>query len=160
MQNNPAILVLMPVNEKFIDVFETFMNEEQKVKIRANSVRQYTEGIVDLLLKDKILPFLTAKEKYSDINWKRKIGFIKDYYDVEIADKIRNISKIGGEGSHFNGQVDEQDLQVIINQAMHIVEDIFVKYFCSHGHRFGDENIFTIFSMLPLHNRIYIRKCI
>lgn len=32
--------ILMPINEKFIEVFEVFMDDEQKSKIRANSVRQ------------------------------------------------------------------------------------------------------------------------
>lgn len=50
--------MLMPVHPQFMDVFETFMNEEQKSKIRANNVRQYIEGIIDLLLKDKINPHL------------------------------------------------------------------------------------------------------
>ena len=48
--------ILMPVHPQFMDVFETFMNEEQKSKIRANNVRQYIEGIIDLLLKDKVTP--------------------------------------------------------------------------------------------------------
>ena len=47
--------VLMPINEKFIEVFEVFMDTNQRTKIRANNVRQYTEGIVDLILKDKIV---------------------------------------------------------------------------------------------------------
>lgn len=158
MQNNmeKENLVLMPVNAKFIDVFETFMNDEQKAKIRANGVRQYVEGIIDLLLKDKILPFLKPTEDYSGINWGRKIEIIKKHYDESIAQKIQQIFRIGGDGSHFNGQVSDEDLQEIINQATHIVEDMFVKYFLTPEHKFGCENIFTIFSMLPLHNRIYI----
>ena len=40
---------LMPINQTFLDVFDTFMNTEQRNKIRANNVRQYTEGIIDLL---------------------------------------------------------------------------------------------------------------
>lgn len=148
--------ILMPINEKFIEVFEIFMNDEQKLKIRANNVRQYVEGIVDLLLKDKILPQLKSSETYKDVNWKRKINIIREYYDKDISENIQNIFKIGGEGSHFNGKVSENELLEIIEQASHIVEDIFVKYFLNSQHRFGTENIFTIFSMLPLQNRIYI----
>ena len=61
--------ILMPINENFLDVFDTFMNEEQKTKIRANSVRQYAEGIIDLLLKDKIKATLKSNETYEGINW-------------------------------------------------------------------------------------------
>lgn len=50
----------------------------------------------------------------------------------------------------------EEELQLIIEKAIHIVENIFVKYFLTPEHKFGSENIYTIFSMLPLRHRIYI----
>ncbi|MDB3084216.1 hypothetical protein C4097_06530 [Clostridioides difficile] len=147
---------LMPVNECFVDVFEVFMNDNMKTKIRANNIRQYIEGIIDLLLKDKIVVVLKPTEDYRNINWSRKIKIIKENYDKSIGEDIQEIFKIGGDGSHFNGKVEDDDLNKIINKATHIVEDIFVKYFLEPEHKFGNENIFTIFSMLPLHNRIYI----
>lgn len=148
--------VLMPVNQDFLDVFDIFMDEEQKTKIRANNVRQYAEGIVDLLLKDKIKATLKTNELYEGINWGRKIKILKENYDEEIANDIQEIFKIGGDGSHFNGKVKEEELQLIIEKAIHIVENIFVKYFLAPEHKFGSENIYTIFSMLPLRHRIYI----
>lgn len=148
--------VLMPVNQDFLDVFDIFMDEEQKTKIRANNVRQYAEGIVDLLLKDKIKATLKPNELYEGINWGRKIKILKENYDEEIANDIQEIFKIGGDGSHFNGKVKEEELQLIIEKAIHIVENIFVKYFLTPEHKFGSENIYTIFSMLPLRHRIYI----
>ena len=119
--------MLMPVHPQFMDVFETFMNEEQKSKIRANNVRQYIEGIIDLLLKDKINPHLKPTEPYEGINWKRKLKIIREHYDAGIADKIQFIFKVGGDGSHFSGQVADDDLRKIIEQASHIVEDIFIE---------------------------------
>ena len=148
--------VLMPVNQDFLDVFDIFMDEEQKTKIRANNVRQYVEGIVDLLLKDKIKATLKPNELYEGINWGRKIKILKENYDEEIANDIQDIFKIEGDGSHFNGKVKEEELQLIIEKAIHIVENIFVKYFLAPKHKFGSENIYTIFSMLPLRHRIYI----
>ena len=148
--------VLMPVNQDFLDVFDIFMDEEQKTKIRANNVRQYVEGIVDLLLKDKIKATLKPNELYEGINWGRKIKILKENYDEEIANDIQDIFKIGGDGSHFNGKVKEEELQLIIEKAIHIVENIFVKYFLAPEHKFGSENIYTIFSMLPLRHSIYI----
>lgn len=148
--------VLMPVNQDFLDVFDIFMDEEQKIKIRANNVRQYAEGIVDLLLKDKIKANLKPNELYEGINWGRKIKILKEKYDEEIANEIQEIFKIGGDGSHFKGKVKEEELQLIIEKAIHIVEHIFVKYFLTPEHKFGSENIYTIFSMLPLRHRIYI----
>lgn len=148
--------ILMPINENFIEVFEVFMDNNQRTKIRANNVRQYIEGIVDLILKDKIVPTLKPNEKYEGINWGRKIKILEENYDVQIANNIQEIFRIGGDGSHFNGVVKDDELQTIINKAIHIVEDIFVIYFLEPEHKFGSENIFTIFSMLPLKHRIYI----
>lgn len=155
-QNDFMSNVLMPINENFIDVFDTFMDENQKTKIRANNVRQYIEGIVDLLLREKIIATLKPNEVYEGVNWGRKINIIKDKYDEDIGKSIQDIFRIGGDGSHFNGQVNDDDLGSIISKAVHIVEDIFVLYFLEPEHQFGKENIYTIFSMLPLHNRIYI----
>lgn len=149
-------LALIPINQDFIDVFETFMDDNQKVKIRANNVRQYVEGIIDLLLKDKIVAVLKPNENYDGVNWKRKIKIITENYDENIGKNIQEIFRVGGGGSHFKGKVNDDDLNDIINRAIHIVEDIFVEYFLDPKHKFGSENIFTIFSMLPLHNRIYI----
>lgn len=148
--------ILMPINKDFVEVFEIFMDDNQKEKIRANNVRQYIEGIIDLLLKDKILSALKPNELYEGINWGRKIKIIKENYDSQIAEKIQEIFRIGGDGSHFRGKVSDEDLQSIIDMAIHIVEDIFVNYFLVPEHEFGRENIFTIFSMLPLKHRIYI----
>jgi hypothetical protein len=154
MENKNSIL--MPINQNFLEVFEVFMDENQKNKIRANNVRQYIEGIIDLLLKKIIQQHLKANEPYEGVNWSRKLKIIKENYDENIAEKFQEIFRIGGDGSHFNGSVSNQELQKIISQAIHIVEDIFVKYFLIPEHQFGSENIYTIFSMLPLNNRIYI----
>ena len=112
--------------------------------------------IIDLLLKDKIIAGLRPNEVYEGVNWGRKIKIIIENYDKKIGENIQEIFRIGGEGSHFNGKVSDEELQKIINSAIHIVEDIFVKYFLEPEHNFGKENIFTIFSMLPLCHRIYI----
>lgn len=148
--------ILMPINQNFIEVFEVFMDENQKTKIRANNVRQYIEGVIDLLLKKVIEQHLKENELYEGVNWSRKLKIIKEKYDENIAEKFQEIFRIGGDGSHFNGSVSDQELKKIISQAIHIIEDIFVKYFLNPKHRFGSENIYAIFSMLPLNNRIYI----
>ena len=148
--------ILMPINEDFLEVFDTFMDNDQKNKIRANNVRQYVEGIIDLLLRDEITFFLGENENYSNLSWKRKLKIIEEKYDKNIALNIQYIFKIGGNGSHFSGKVENNELKKIINSAIHIVEDIFVKYFLKPEHKFGTENIYTVFSMLPLKHRIYI----
>ena len=93
--------ILMPINKDFLEVFEIFMDDNQKEKIRANNVRQYVEGIIDLLLKDKILPVLKQNELYEGVNWKRKIKIIQENYDRQIAEKIQKIFRIGGRWFSF-----------------------------------------------------------
>ena len=152
-----GINMLMPVNEKFLEVFEIFMDDRQKNKIRANNMRQYMEGLIDLLLKDKIIKKLKDNECYESLNWKRKLKYIKEY-DEKIGNNIAYIFKVGGGGSHFNGTVDTDELKTCIKIVTHIVEDIFVKYFCEKEHIFGTEEVLRVFSMLPLKHRIYIME--
>lgn len=147
--------ILMPINQDFVEVFGIFMDEGQFNKVRAQNVRQYIEGIIDLLLKDKIIPLMKEKERYEGLTQKKILAYI-DIYDSNISNKIRKIFEIGGKASHFKNKITQEELSGIIELAIHIVEDIFVKYFCEPEHRFGSENVYTIFSMLPLKNRIYI----
>lgn len=149
--------ILMPVNEKFLEVFGIFMDDGQKNKIRANNVRQYMEGLIDLLLKDKIMKKVKANECYGSLNWKRKLKYIKEY-DEKIGNNIAYIFKVGGDGSHFNGTVEPEELNTCIKIVTHIVEDIFVNYFCEEEHVFGTEDVLRVFSMLPLKHRIYIME--
>lgn len=148
--------ILMPANEKFFESVEVFFSQAQKIKIRANNVRQYVEGIIDLLLKDKIISAMGKKDDYNGLSMKKKLKILEGHYDKKITQDIRKVFEVGGKGSHFSGKVEPDELNEILHIAIHIVEEIFVKYFTEPEHRFGTENIFTIFSMLPLKHRIYI----
>ena len=77
--------ILMPINQNFIEVFEIFMDENQKNKIRANNVRQYIEEIIDLLLRKTIQQHLKENELYEGVNWSRKLKIIKENYDENIV---------------------------------------------------------------------------
>ena len=147
--------VLMPINKDFIEVFRAFMNEEQINKIRAQNVRQYIDGIIDLLLKDKITPLLSDDESFDMLSHEQLISYIQEY-DEEISAKISKVYEVGENASQFKNKISDEELNQVIEIAIHIVEDIFVKYFSDPIHEFGKENIFTLFSMLPLKNRIYI----
>lgn len=153
--------VLMPVNEQFVEVFKYFMDNNQRNKVRANNVRQYAEGIIDFLLADKIKKYITENpniknREYKNLAWDKKLYYLEKGYDKDIVNKLRKIFEVGAKGSHFNGEVNDEELKSIIEYVIHIVEDIFVSYFKSDEHKFGSENIYTIFSMLPLKHRIYI----
>lgn len=147
--------VLIPINPKFHEIFDDYMNVDLRKKLRAHTVREYTEGIINLLLHDVIALQLKENESFNSLNWKRKLNYI-DNYNAEIGSKLRKIFEIGGGGSHYSGSIQDDDLNNIITLAIHLVEDIFVDYFSKPEHTFGSENIYTFFSMLPLKNRIYI----
>lgn len=147
--------VLMPTNKDFTDAFKAFMNEDQINKIRAQNVSQYIEGIIDLLLKDKIELLLSDDESFDMLSHEQLISYIQEY-DEEISVKIRKVFEIGENASRFKNKISDEELNQVIEIAIHIVEDIFVNYFSNPIHEFGKENIFTLFSMLPLKNRIYI----
>lgn len=158
---------LIPANEKYIEYFKEFMSDDFSTKIRikqkANTARQYAEGIMDLLLyKTKIEPYLTEKQKQRFSNPEKRnrsecIEILSKNYSKDIADKFKVIFQdIGNAGSHFSGEVSYDQLQNQRNSLKTIIEDIFVQYFLDANHKFGTENIFTIFSMLSLDSRIYI----
>ena len=147
--------ILMPINKDFTEVFSVFMNEEQLSKIRVQNVHQYIEGIIDLLLKDKIVPLLRVGESFDTLSSEQLISYIQKY-DEEISVKISKVFEIGENASRFKNKISDEELNQVIEIAIHIVEDVFVSYFSNPLHEFGKENIFTVFSMLPLKNRIYI----
>jgi hypothetical protein len=134
-----------------------------RIKNKANTARQYAEGIMDLLLYDtKIYPHLTEKEKIKYIDPEKRnrtkcIDILEKYYSLEIASKLKIIFKdLGNTGSHFSGEVQIEQLKEQRNLLCRIIEDVFVQYFLDSNHLFGSENIFTLFGMLTLNSRIYI----
>lgn len=147
--------VLMPINKDFTEVFSVFMDEKQLYKTRVQNVRQYIDGIIDLLLKDKITPLLKDSESFDTLSSETLVSYIREY-DAEISEKISKVFEIGENASQFKNKISDEELKQVIEIAIHIVEDVFVNYFSNPAHEFGKENIFRLFSMLPLKNRIYI----
>lgn len=152
---------LVPANEKFVEYFKEFMSDDFSTSIRikqkANTARQYAEGIMDLLLyRTKIEPYLTEKQKQrfsypEKRNRSEYIEILSKNYSNNIADKFKVIFKgVGNAGSHFSGEVSSDQLQNQRNSLKTIIEYMFVQYFLDENHKFGTENIFTIFSMLSL----------
>lgn len=41
--------VLIPINPKFHEIFDDYMNVDLRKKLRAHTVREYTEGIINLM---------------------------------------------------------------------------------------------------------------
>ncbi|MGF7496179.1 hypothetical protein ABUK63_09355 [Lactococcus lactis] len=167
MNNDSHHEFLIPANEKFDEYFQEFMKDDISkaiiIKQKANTARQYAEGIMDsLLYKTKIEPYLTPKQKKSFIDVEKRnrticIEIMRQNYSVDIADKFEKIMKtVGNAGSHFAGEVTQEQLQMQRKYLQRIIEDIFIEYFLDEKHIFGTEHIFYIFSMLTLDSRIYI----
>lgn len=142
---------LIPANEKYIEYFNEFMSDDFSTKIRikqkANTARQYTEGIMDLLLyKTKIEPHLTEKQKERFAEPEKRnrsicIEKLRDNYSKDIAAKFELIFKdVGNAGSHFSGEVSSDQLQIQRDSLKNIIEDIFVQYFLDENHIFGMVN--------------------
>ncbi|MCT3097699.1 hypothetical protein [Lactococcus lactis] len=167
MNNDSHQGFLIPANEKFDEYFREFMKDDFSksviIKQKANTARQYAEGIMDLLLyKTKIEPFLTPKQKRSFDNKEKRnrticIEIMREKYSVDIANKFEEVMKtVGNAGSHFASEITQEQLQIQRKYLQRIIEDIFIEYFLDKEHIFGTENIFYIFSMLTLDSRIYI----
>ena len=148
--------VLMPINTEVIEAFADFMNQNQRKKIRAIAIGEFVEGIVDLLLRSKIELELTKEQRYEDLVFAKKVQILSNCYDRTIAEQLESVFDSSRKCVEFGNSIDDENLQSILQTSKHIVENIFVQYFLSKNHKFGSEDIYTIFSMLPLNNRIYI----
>lgn len=149
--------LLVPTNQRFIKIFGEFMNDELLEATRSQNIRKYAEGLVDLFLKNIIIINLNVtNDDYALLNWYDKIKVISDCYSETFANKLKDITEVSNKAEDFWNDIDKVELHRIVNIVNRLVDDIFVEYFCSDKHEFGKENIYCYFSMLPLHNRIYI----
>lgn len=148
--------IMMPINKKFLEVFKDFMDDSLRDKMRAHNVRQYYEGIINLFLSSKMQKYVVNDTPFENLTMKNKLKLLEKHYNYELTSEMRKIFDIGGNGSHIDGIVSREEVEEIIEDAKHFVEKIFILYFLEPEHNFGKENIYTIFSMLPLANRIYI----
>lgn len=153
MQNVDQIL--MPINPRFLSIFGKFLDDSDIPTERICSVSRYLKGIIDVFLRDMITERLNDSIEYSELSIEQKITYISDW-DEEIGNKFSEVIRLGNKVDDICADISEQEVSQVINIAIHIVEELFVKYFSNPDHRFGSENIQYYFSMLPLENRIYI----
>ena len=150
--------LLIPTNQRFMKIFGEFMNEELIEATRSQTIRKYSEGLVDLFLRKMIIRQLNlvSPDAYASLSWDEKIKVISDSYSAEFANKLKKITEVSNKAEDFWKDISKEEFERIVNIANRLVDDIFVEYFCSDEHTFGKENIYCYFSMLPLQNRIYI----
>ena len=152
---NQSIPQLIPY--KLVDEYGDFINDEMRNVVRANCLRRYLEGAIDLLIKDKVLAAGLPEEKWSSYNLNNRIQAIGKYYSKRIEQEFCRLRIIGNGGSHYNPEemVSTEDINEGIEIATKIVEEVVIEYF--YNHPVGTElPVLTMLSSLPPCKRIYI----
>lgn len=152
---NQSISPLIPY--KLIDEYGDFINDEMRNVVRANCLRRYLEGAIDLLLKDKVLEEGLSEDKWNNYNLNNRIQAIGKYYSKRIEEEFNRLRIIGNGGSHYNSEdiISTEDIYEGIEIATKIVEEVIIEYF--YNHPIGTEPpVLTILSSLPPCKRIYI----
>lgn len=141
---------------ELLDEYNDFINPALRDVLRANCLRRYLEGIIDLLIKNKIIQRASITEKeWSRLTLYNKISKIRCFYSEDIADAFDKLRRIGNPGSHFGNNVSKDDVNEGINIATRIVEMVLVEYFKTYPA--GSQTpVLTLLSALPPRNRIYI----
>lgn len=147
--------ILMPINPRFLSIFGKFIDDSDIPAERICSVSRYLGGIIDVFLKDVIVERLADGMQYNELNIHQKIMYISDW-DKGVGDKFYKV--ISFKVDDIFADISEQEVNQVVHIAIHIVEELFVKYFSDPKHRFGSEEILFYFAMLPLENRIYIME--
>ena len=97
---NQSIPPLIPY--KLVDEYGDFINDEMRNVVRANCLRRYLEGAIDLLIKDKVLAAGLPEEKWNNYNLNNRIQAIGKYYSKRIEEEFCRLRIIGNGGSHYN----------------------------------------------------------
>lgn len=148
------ISLLIPY--ELLEEYNDFVNPKLREVLRANCLRRYLEGAIDLLLKDKIISTSQISvDKWDSYNLNNKIQAIGKYYDPDIKTIFDELRQIGNSGSHYGNKVSEEDINKGVSIASKIIEIVLVKYF--RNYPIGSQPpIMTLLSSLPPQNRVYI----
>lgn len=141
---------------ELLDEYNDFINPALREILRANCLRRYLEGAIDLLIKGKVIQSASITEKQWDkLKLYKKIEKIREYYSTDIADAFDELRHIGNPGSHFGNEVSRDDICKGIDVATKIVEMVLVEYFKTYPAG-SQAPVLTLLSALPPRNRIYI----
>lgn len=144
------------IPEELLDEYNDIMNNELRSVLRANSIRRYLEGILELFIRNNILKNIgVSQEIWNEKDLYNKIKMIGGYYDREIQSKFHEIRIVGNKGSHFGSNVDEEEINKSILIINNIFEYLIIEYFKKY--RFGSEApVLTLLSALPPRSRVKI----
>lgn len=141
---------------ELLDEYNDFINPTLREVLRANCLRRYLEGAIDLLLKNQIIEVASISEKQWDgLKLYKKIEKIREFYSTDIADAFDELRRIGNPGSHFGNKVSKDDINKGIGVATRIVEMVLIEYFKTYPAG-SQAPVLTLLSALPPRNRIYI----
>ena len=143
-----------------LEEFSDILDENLKNKFRANSLRQYLEGIVEMFFKDDVI----VKEGLTVESWNKKplhqhIELICKHYDANFGGIFNKLKGIGNQGSHHRTAktVTHQEIVEGLEIVVTIVEEILIDYFGKYP--FGTQlPVMTYLSALPPISRVYILK--
>ena len=144
------------IPNELLEEYNDFVNPELREVLRANCLRRYLEGAINLLLKNKIVQVADiSAETWDEYSLNNKIQAIGKHYDCKIKDDFDKLRKIGNKGSHFGDTVLSEEVLEGIEIATHIIEKILIKYFKDNP--IGSQmEVLTLLSSLPPNNRVYI----
>lgn len=141
---------------ELLDEYNDFINPTLREVLRANCLRRYLEGMIDLLIKSKIIESSSITEKqWCKLSLHKKILEIRKSYSTNIADAFDELRLIGNTGSHYGNNVSKETINNGIGIATRIVEMILVEYFKIYPAG-SQAPVLTLLSALPPRNRIYI----
>lgn len=144
------------IPEELLDEYNDIMNNELRTVLRANSIRRYLEGMLELFVKNNIVNNIGVSQKiWNEKNLYYKITMIGEYYNHEIQSKFHEIRIVGNKGSHFGNNVAEEEINKAILIINNIFEYLIIEYFKKHT--FGSETpVLTLLSALPPRSRVKI----
>lgn len=141
---------------ELLDEYNDFINPALREVLRANCLRRYLEGAIDLLIKSKVIQMESISEKQWDkLKLYKKIEKIREFYSTDIADAFDELRHIGNPGSHFGSEVPKDDISKGVGIATRIVEMVLIEYFKTYPAG-SQAPVLTLLSALPPRNRIYI----
>ncbi|TXY29744.1 DUF4145 domain-containing protein [Vibrio mimicus] len=151
------VSVLIPENS--LQYYEDALDENQKMYLRATSIRFCLENIFDTVFLHicGINEVGKIKTKWKKATLNEKIEMLRDYFPKDILDRVKSIKDLGNSGAHSQSHdlITEQDIKVSLTDLSLICEWTITAYFQKYGFN-THPWLPTILSTLPPANRIRI----
>ena len=144
------------VPAELLDEFNDIINDDMRNVLKANCLRRYLEGVLELFFKEGVVSnqIITSK-KWDKLNLNGKLNILISNYDKYIGEQLKIVKNLGNKGSHYGNIVTNEQVNEAIKISTRLVEMLLVKYFSKN--KFGSEHpLLTMLSILPPKSRVYI----